>query len=77
MRHEARDRCLKLLIFRHGLCESEACNLVLSQVDTLISVLHVQRLKGGLATTHPFTWGLASRHQGVAFCPRQDEKGQT
>lgn len=53
MRHEARDRCLLLLVFRHGLRVSEACNLVLSQVDTESRVLHVQRLKGGLSTTQP------------------------
>ena len=33
-RHEARDRCLILLLFRHGLRVSEACGLKLSQVDT-------------------------------------------
>lgn len=52
-RHEARDRCLLLLMFRHGLRVSEACGLVLSQVDTESRVLHVARLKKGLSTTHP------------------------
>ena len=52
-RHEARDRCLLLLMFRHGLRVSEACGLQLSQVDTESRVLHVQRLKKGLSTTHP------------------------
>lgn len=52
-RNEARDRCLLLLMFRHGLRVSEACGLVLSQVDTESRVLHVIRLKGGLSTTQP------------------------
>jgi len=52
-RHEARDRCLLLLMFRHGLRVSEACGLTLSQVDIESRVLHVARLKNGLSTTHP------------------------
>ena len=50
---EARDRCLLLLMFRHGLRVSEACGLKLDQVDTESRVLHVARLKGGLSTTQP------------------------
>jgi type 1 fimbriae regulatory protein FimB len=52
-RHATRDRCVILLMFRHGLRVSEACGLVLSQVDTESRVLHVMRLKDGLSTTHP------------------------
>src|SRR2546426_943436 len=52
-RNAARDRCLLLLMFRHGLRVSEACGLRLSQVDTESRVLHVKRLKAGLSTTHP------------------------
>src|SRR6266481_3502444 len=56
-RNEARDRCLLLLMFRHGLRVSEACGLVLSQVDTESRILHVKRLKEGLSTTHPLRGG--------------------
>jgi type 1 fimbriae regulatory protein FimB len=52
-RHETRDRCLLLLMFRHGLRVSEACGLRVSQVDIDSRVLHVTRLKDGLSTTHP------------------------
>jgi type 1 fimbriae regulatory protein FimB len=52
-RHEVRDRCLLLMIFRHGLRVSEACALRLDQVDTESRILHVVRLKDGLSTTHP------------------------
>jgi type 1 fimbriae regulatory protein FimB len=52
-RNAARDRCFLLLMFRHGLRVSEACGLLLSQVDTDSRVLHVTRLKHGLSTTHP------------------------
>ena len=52
-RNEARDRCLLLLMFRHGLRVSEACRLKLDQVDTRGRVLHIARLKGGLSTTQP------------------------
>ena len=52
-RNEARDRCLLLLIFRHGLRVSEACRLKLEQVDTKGKVLHIVRLKHGFSTTHP------------------------
>ncbi|MGI6656306.1 MAG: tyrosine-type recombinase/integrase [Desulfobulbus sp.] len=52
-RNEARDRCLLLLMFRHGLRVSEACAMCLAQVDLESRVLHVARLKRGLSTTHP------------------------
>jgi type 1 fimbriae regulatory protein FimB len=52
-RNEARDRCLFLLMFRHGLRVSEACQMKLDQVDTESRVLHVARLKAGLSTTQP------------------------
>jgi type 1 fimbriae regulatory protein FimB len=52
-RNTARDRCLVLLMFRHGLRVSEACAMQISQVDGESRILHVQRLKQGLSTTQP------------------------
>ena len=52
-RNETRDRCLVLLMFRHGLRVSEACGLALEQVDVESCIHHVARLKGGLSATHP------------------------
>jgi type 1 fimbriae regulatory protein FimE len=52
-RHGARDRTLLLLMFRHGLRVSEAVNLRWEQVDLKAGLLHVHRLKNGVASTHP------------------------
>ena len=46
-RNEVRDRCLVPLTYLHGLRVSEACGLVLEQVDVESRVLHVARLKWG------------------------------
>ena len=52
-RNAERDRCLLLLMYRHGLRVSEACEMRLDQVDLDGRVLHVVRLKRGLSTSHP------------------------
>ena len=48
-----RDRCLILLMFRHGLRVTESCAMRMDQVDLESKILQVQRLKGGLSTTQP------------------------
>jgi type 1 fimbriae regulatory protein FimB len=52
-RNESRDRCLLLLMFRHGLRVSEALGLTIADIDLEGRTLHVRRLKKGLSTTHP------------------------
>lgn len=52
-RNDTRDRCLLLLMFRHGLRVSKACNLDLSGVDIESRVLHVARFKKGLSHNAP------------------------
>lgn len=70
-RHKARDRCLLLLMFRHGLRVSEACALKLDQVDIERRVLNVDRLKKGLSTTHRRARVIT--YQGIAGRAGQDE----
>ena len=52
-RHPEREYCLLLLMVRHGLRASEACELKLSDVHLQEKNLYVNRLKKGISTTHP------------------------
>jgi type 1 fimbriae regulatory protein FimB/type 1 fimbriae regulatory protein FimE len=52
-RHGARDRTLILLAYRHGLRVSELVALRWDQIDLKAGLVHVARLKNGLASTHP------------------------
>jgi type 1 fimbriae regulatory protein FimE len=52
-RYGHRDRTLLLMMYRHGLRVSEAISLRWDQVDLKAGHLAVQRLKNGVASTHP------------------------
>jgi integrase len=52
-RHGRRDRSLLLLMYRHGLRVSEAIALRWEQADLKAGLLHVNRLKNGVPSTHP------------------------
>ena len=45
-RNPARDYCMLLLMFRHGLRVSELCALKLSDINVDTKELHINRLKG-------------------------------
>ena len=72
-RNEVRDRCLVLLMFRHGLRVSEACRMKLDQVDTESRVLHVARLKAGLSTAQPLRGDELRAIGSMAERTRPDE----
>jgi site-specific recombinase XerD len=52
-RHGSRDATLILLTYRHGLRVSEVIALLWQLVDLDQGRLHVERLKGGIASVHP------------------------
>jgi type 1 fimbriae regulatory protein FimE len=52
-RYGHRDRTLLLVMYRHGLRVSEAISLRWEQFDLKAGLLAVQRLKKGVASTHP------------------------
>ena len=51
-RYGHRDATLILLMLRHGLRVTEACDLRWDQIDWAKGYLHVRRLKGGIDSTH-------------------------
>src|ERR1700733_16017698 len=54
-RHGTRDALMILMAYRHGLRAAEVTDLKWEQVDFDRGEIHVNRLKGGLPSTHPLT----------------------
>jgi type 1 fimbriae regulatory protein FimB/type 1 fimbriae regulatory protein FimE len=52
-RHGHRDATLILLMYRHGLRVSEVISLRWDAIDLKTALVHVRRLKQGVAATHP------------------------
>jgi type 1 fimbriae regulatory protein FimE len=52
-RHRHRDRTLLLIAYRHGLRAGELVALRWDQIDFTQGLLRVNRLKGGVPSTHP------------------------
>jgi len=51
-RHGQRDRLIGLMIYRHGLRVSEACDLRWADIDLRKATIIVRRLKGSVDSTH-------------------------
>ena len=47
-KHPARNSLLVLMLYRHGLRESELCNLKISHMDFDNAKIFIRRVKGGL-----------------------------
>jgi type 1 fimbriae regulatory protein FimB/type 1 fimbriae regulatory protein FimE len=52
-RYPQRDATLILVIYRHGLRATEACDLEWSQIDFATATMHIRRAKNGKPATHP------------------------
>lgn len=52
-KYPIRNQLIVLMLYRHGLRESELCNLRLDQVNLEQAKLHIKRIKGGNSFTHP------------------------
>lgn len=52
-RHGLRDHLILLLMYRHGLRETELCRLTVSALDLASARVWIERLKGSLSTHHP------------------------
>lgn len=52
-RNPERNQALILMLYRHGLRETELCRAKLSQLDLVAGRIWVARIKGGLSTDQP------------------------
>lgn len=49
----ARDRCILIMMYIHGLRVSELTNILLSSIDLESNEIYIRRMKNGFSTTHP------------------------
>lgn len=76
-RHAERNSLIILLMYRHGLRVSEATALRWAQIDLKMGLMHVNRLKHGVPSTHPISaresrllhsWKRNSKPSPFLFC---------
>jgi site-specific recombinase XerD len=56
-RYGLRDATMILVVYRHGLRASEVCSLTWDQIDFAQGLLHVRRIKKGMASVQPMSGG--------------------
>lgn len=54
-RHAERNALMILMMYRHGLRVSEVIVLRWAQIDLKLGLMHINRLKGGVPSTHPIS----------------------
>ena len=54
-KYPIRNQLILLMLYRHGLRETELCRLCLDQLDLEQAKIHIRRIKGGDSFTHPIT----------------------
>lgn len=52
-KYPVRNQLMIMMLYRHGLRETELCRLRLNQIDFEQAKLHIKRIKGGNSYTHP------------------------
>jgi type 1 fimbriae regulatory protein FimB len=78
-RHGHRDWLIGLMIYRHGLRVSEACDLRWDDIDLASRTIVIRRLKGSRDSTHYLErdelWGLRRlpRSSGYVFVNERDD----
>lgn len=70
-RYPLRNSMLILLMYRHGLRNSEAIALRWAQIDLKLGLMHVNRLKHGVPSTHPIS---ARESRGLHALKNQGSK---
>jgi integrase len=80
-RHGHRDWLIGLLIYRHGLRVSEACDLRWNDIDLSKRTIIVRRLKGSTDSTHYLERdehnGTSTRHWALYGVPKLRTASQT